>query len=472
MISNSIPQEILEAVNRKFGFALLIKGVAGTGKTTLALEILKLAKNPFYISTRVSPEFLYAQFPWIQEFLPPSNIYNATQAYFPTIIAPQEKNFQTLNYDNVSNFIEMLMDNFQQVEEPTIVIDSWNAVTGYKNLEDNEIEKFTNLIMELVRKLNMKLIFVTEKPEISFLDYIADGVIINHDLRIEDRRVRVMELLKLRSIRINQPTYTYTLEAGRFKSFPAYKFQFPSILINPEPILDPNNDFISTGISDLDAFFEGGLKKSCFNLLEIAHSVGEGFLNFIIPLFTNHLNLGRSIIAILPEGYSAHNTNNLLQNFVDKNQFLKQIIYFDRLSEDPKEEEIKPYIQPLEINIQSTFKNIWEKADGLRDQNNDYILYFLALDKLGNMYQEHEILRELSDHIAHIKGNIGDLTVAFMREGQALINNVSHMAYRHWKIRLINKAMVIYGIQPESEFQLVNNDISKGYVTLELTPLV
>jgi len=46
------------------------------------------------------------------------------------------------------------------------------------------------------------------------------------------------------------------------------------------------------------------------------------------------------------------------------------------------------------------------------------------------------------------------------------------MAYRHWKIRLINKAMVIYGIQPESEFQLVNNDISKGYVTLELTPLV
>lgn len=471
LISNAIPLEISEALNVKFGFALLIKGAAGTGKTTLALELLKIAKNPFYISTRVSPEFLYAQFPWIQDFLPPANVFNATQAYFPTISTGQEKQFQSLTYDNVSNFLEMLVERFQHEAEPTIVIDSWNAVTGYKPLNEEEVEKFTNLITELVRKLNIKLLFVTENPENSFLDFMADGVIMNHDQRINDRRVRVMELLKLRSIRINQPNYTYTLEAGRFKSFPAYKFQFPSILINPKPIQDPHKDFISTGILDLDAFFEGGLKKGSFNLLESAHSVGEGFLNFVIPIFTNHLNQHRSIIAILPEGYSANNFTVLLENFVDKNQILKQIIYFDRLSDDSR--DIKNlFIQPLEDQIKLTFKNIWEKANSLRKMNNEPILYFFGLDKLGNMYQESEILKELSDHIAHLKGKVGDLIVAFMREGQTFVNNISHIAHRHWKIRLLNKALVIYGIQPESEFHLVSNDTSKGCVSLSLTPLV
>ncbi len=471
VILNSIPPEISEALNVTFGFALLIKGTAGTGKTTLALELLKLAKNPFYISTRVSPEFLYAQFPWIQDFLPPTNIFNATQAYFPSLSTNQEQKFQSFTYDNISNFFEMLVERFQHETDPTIVIDSWNAVTGYKSLNEEEVEKFTNLVTELVRKLNIKLIFVTENPENSFLDYMVDGVIVNHDLRIEDRRVRVLELTKLRSIRINQPTYTYTLEGGRFRSFSAYKFQFPSILISPKPILDPHKDLISTGIPDLDAFFEGGLKKGTFNLFENAHNVGRGILPFIIPLFTNHLNSGRCIIAVLPEGYSANNFNPLLEDFVDKNQFLKQIIYFDRLGDDSIDEG-KAYVQPLETKIKATFKKIWEKADFLRANNGDPILYFFDIDKLGNMYQEYEIIRALSDHIAHLKGNTGDLTVSYMREGQDFIDNISYIARRHWKIRFLNKALVLYGIQPESEFQLVHDDTSKGYISLELIPLV
>ncbi|MCJ7637322.1 MAG: hypothetical protein MUO21_07515, partial [Nitrososphaeraceae archaeon] len=71
--------------------------------------------------------------------------------------------------------------------------------------------------------------------------------------------------------------------------------------------------------------------------------------------------------------YSANNFNPLLEDFVDKKQFLKQLIYFDRLGDDSKEEE-KAYIQPLEPKIKATFKNIWEKADFLRAHNRDPIL--------------------------------------------------------------------------------------------------
>ena len=55
--SDRIPDE-LERFVRHDTYALLIKGKAGTGKTTLSLTILKTlgqASNFFYISTRVSP---------------------------------------------------------------------------------------------------------------------------------------------------------------------------------------------------------------------------------------------------------------------------------------------------------------------------------------------------------------------------------------------------------------------------------
>jgi len=468
--SNAIPSEILEALNKPFGFALLIKGMAGTGKTTFALEILKRAKNPIYISTRVSPEFLYEQFPWVKEFLPPSNIYDATQTFFPAMPGAQAKRFQVFKYNNVPNFIEIIFEHFQGEEEPTIVIDSWDAVIGYKYPETVQEERFSNLITELVRKTNIKLILVAENPETSFLDYIVDGLVINRDIRIKNRRVRVVEIVKLRSIRINQPYYTYTLESGRFKAFPRYQFQFSSILIRPEPIPDPHKEFVSTGIPDLDNFFGGGYKKGSFNLMEVAHGVGDGFLNFIIPLFVNFLILGRGIVSILPEGYSTSRFSSILENFIDKNQYLQQLISFDRLSEDYKPEKT-PFIQPLNSKAGSTFKNIWNKAALLKEKGYNQLLYYFSIDKLENMYEENEILKELSDHIAYFRGT-EDITVASIREGQPSIEKISHMTDIHWKMRLLNKALAIYSIQPESEFQMVTNDTSKGYVTLKLTPLV
>ncbi|RLG38087.1 MAG: hypothetical protein DRN91_03680 [Candidatus Alkanophagales archaeon] len=59
-----MPPELVEALSSDRGFSLLIKGAPGTGKTMLALEILKEFgdSNGVYLSTRVSPSSLYEQF--------------------------------------------------------------------------------------------------------------------------------------------------------------------------------------------------------------------------------------------------------------------------------------------------------------------------------------------------------------------------------------------------------------------------
>ncbi|MHA1454333.1 MAG: gas vesicle protein GvpD P-loop domain-containing protein, partial [Promethearchaeota archaeon] len=74
---DNIPIDVYESLNqREIGFSLLIKGAAGTGKTTLALSLLSIISDaiPIYISTRVAPQSLYVQFPWIQEILNEENI--------------------------------------------------------------------------------------------------------------------------------------------------------------------------------------------------------------------------------------------------------------------------------------------------------------------------------------------------------------------------------------------------------------
>src|SRR5712692_3567117 len=66
-----MPNELGEFVQRDT-YSLLIKGFAGTGKTTLALTILKVLRirdNFFYISTRISPKQLFQYYPWLSKFI-------------------------------------------------------------------------------------------------------------------------------------------------------------------------------------------------------------------------------------------------------------------------------------------------------------------------------------------------------------------------------------------------------------------
>ena len=74
-----IPSEIRDFFQIENGQTFLIKGLPGTGKTTLAFEMMKnLCKkdNGLYISTRTYPERLYSTHPWIKNVLPPKNIIN------------------------------------------------------------------------------------------------------------------------------------------------------------------------------------------------------------------------------------------------------------------------------------------------------------------------------------------------------------------------------------------------------------
>lgn len=62
-----VPPILLEFMRAPGGHSLVVKGDAGTGKTTLALQTIEEMgeeQPDYYLSTRVSDEALFHQFPW------------------------------------------------------------------------------------------------------------------------------------------------------------------------------------------------------------------------------------------------------------------------------------------------------------------------------------------------------------------------------------------------------------------------
>ena len=67
--NGNIPNDLVNFLKQDT-YSLIIKGYAGTGKTTLALTILsemQIKTNCLYISTRISPDQLFQYYPWLEE---------------------------------------------------------------------------------------------------------------------------------------------------------------------------------------------------------------------------------------------------------------------------------------------------------------------------------------------------------------------------------------------------------------------
>src|SRR5438046_7724798 len=118
----SVPPE-LEAVLRRKGYILLVKGDAGTGKTNLALELMALLHSEgdaVHISTRTYPEKLSFQ-----------------HSLFSKLVAePNVQFFSTLEFDPTQfvvghKVISGLHDLLSSVENTLVVVDSCGWISCY-----------------------------------------------------------------------------------------------------------------------------------------------------------------------------------------------------------------------------------------------------------------------------------------------------------------------------------------------------
>src|SRR5580700_4012475 len=179
---------------------VLIKGLAGTGKTTVALEILKAAGpgRGAYISSRVPKSLLETHIPAMRETI-------------------EGQEFLDIRLEDATSVLDFVMQLTEPKKIKTVVFDSWDGLA--KELEQKERLRAEKTLMALANNSGAQFIFVSEEPGATTVDYLVDGIVEVMSVDVQDRTVREFIIHKLRGTIIPQHKYIFTLLEGKFTFF-------------------------------------------------------------------------------------------------------------------------------------------------------------------------------------------------------------------------------------------------------------
>lgn len=432
-----IPQEIRNFFEEDYGKTLLIKGTPGAGKTVFALTLLSTLKgNGAYLSTRVDPDTLYLQHPWIKEKIIADNIVDATQSDRERAMRTTGVTIKPLKYTNVPDFLKAVYTRTEKMTNPIIIIDSWDAVASYTGYyEQREREKLEHNLCDFSRKTKTKIILVVEYTGQTALDYLVDGVITVESDVYEERRLRRMIMQKLRGCPITNPVRLFSLNNGIFKAFTEFsgtEMEIENPLV-PDPFPDPGDIRIaagikiSTGIKDIDRVING---YGSFNLFE-----GDYITYDILAraVSINSLNLGRHLILTSTK----------------QNEFINRIAPYVKA-------EYKENIEVVE-----DIQNLKARIKGEKD------IVLLNLEEI------EDVDKAVGEVLSSIKEQ-GCVVMCFGGREGGKGEDLSSVTSIHIKTKFISGIPCLYGEMPRTELYAIEMEplAQNGFPVITLTPIV
>ena len=225
------------------GNVLLIQGAPGTGKTTLALEILNAMRDSHrvYASSRVSPTKLRIQFPWIDEIID-SMSGRSSKAH--------QDDFHDLRGSDTDSVLAKIIRLKQAKQKSVLVVDSWEG--ALRNATPEGHTMLETAILSELDQTKVSAILVSEAERVDGLGYLVDGVVTLEQNKLDHRRMRALELDKLRGFRVESQLFPFSLDRGRFTFLDEeYEDGPPTILRSPEKIPHSATHY-STGSPGLD----------------------------------------------------------------------------------------------------------------------------------------------------------------------------------------------------------------------------
>jgi KaiC/GvpD/RAD55 family RecA-like ATPase len=279
---HDIPSELREFLKNDT-YSLLVKGLSGTGKSTLSLSILRSLKaknNFFYISTRSSPKQMFEHYPWLRKFIKDPN-----KDIDSPDVGQKLSAFEDARLDEPESLFERVTNQLMDVKNPVIIIDSWDSVAS---LMDREARLNNERVLQTWReRAKAKLIFTSEESVESSLEYIVDGVVeLNYELH-DGIRTRSLFLKKLRGIPIKRSVYFFTLKDRILRCFDSYDAR--DFRINKKDKITKETHYsmqlLQTGYQDLDNYIGGTLPQRGLITIEKEDTLSSD----IIVLFLNDL---------------------------------------------------------------------------------------------------------------------------------------------------------------------------------------
>lgn len=486
-----IPQEVYSFFTNPGGHSLILRGNAGAGKTTFALQIiedLSAIEKSYYFPTRVSDGALFTQFPWLKEKmdqlrLPPSRPngqrsnsnghmvelhrdgLSTLKGIGPTKMLNTKGTMQVSigkDMGEIENLYEVIEDRLP--ERTLLVIDSLDALAERNGLTC--IKLLCSIQKDIVEGYGSNVLYVLESPE-TMLDYLGDGVIRVAFGEHQGRRVREIEILKLRGTEIQQPKYLCTLKGGRLRSF-GYWWERSQPSNHAWTIIPDHEGRLSTGIKDLDSLLLGGLERGTIMMVELGTGVPLSVGGSIeASLVSNFASLGRGVIWMPIRKTSAESARNRVISMVAKEQF-DRVVKIPELASNIGSGHT-PCIMPVEgSHAGSDLK--WPNISYALQATAQPYLSLMGFDTLESIYGGG-VMEQLLDHLAAVRRNKG-LFVGMVTPSTTSAHRLADLATINLRIERIGGTVVLYGEEPFTECNAMALIEQEKGGSICLTPIV
>ena len=499
-----IPEELVQFFRAPGGHSLIVKGTAGTGKTTFALQLAEeLGENArsYYMSIRVSDESLYRQFPWLRERKTPQiqkPAHPATEEREPG--KPGLKVDRT-ELQKLEGRVEMGQEGdevYEKVGEGEVASDSLIFDLGsdlpeidlaYDEVERNlpkstlvlvdsidglserygiVASKLVNTLQkDLVEKGNANVVYVLENKGDTRLDYLGDGVVQFASDEHTGRRLRVMTIEKLRGTEIRQHKYIYTLKDGRIRAFSNRPPTVPHEVGVWVPVKDLEKDVVSWGHAALDQL-TGGLHAGSLVALEVDPDVPSVFVDGLrLALICNFAAQGRGIAYVPAQKSSAEIVHERAGPFLKEGAFEQHVRVFES-SPLGSLEGSKNALHMEGSNVDTDLK--WSNVEYRLPNSKHPFLSLLAFDTLESVYGE-TVLEQLTGHLSSVRRS-KDILVGHVSPLTKSTQKLANIAHVHLKVQNVNGSILLFGQKPYTELFNLAFSYETGVPRAVLTPIV
>lgn len=491
-----IPPEVLTFFSKPGGHSLIIRGEAGTGKTTLALQLieeLSQYNNSHYLSTRVSDLLLLVQFPWLGEKVYGKEYNEFVKQQLPWItgegdpdtahVIPREDGARDVGLKKLMDIYHderrtgsgdfPAMEDINRVydavkgalpQRSLIVIDSLDALAERHGLENAPF--ITAIQKDLVESYGANIIFVFENNEKEY-DYLADGSVVLSLQEHEGRPVRHLKVQKLRGCEIKKFRYMFTLKGGRVQSFGNVK----TWDVTPEGEWSTLTDYrgkISSGLADLDRLLGGGFTPGAAVLYDMGNNVPMEVISLLEQsLVANFAAQRRGALWLPMKRVSADTVKKQLSVAIHPNLFDKCI----RIPELANQSEVgrsNPVLRVEGSDVAADLK--WDTLSYSLKQADMPYLTLLGFDTLESIYGE-DVMSGLTEYIATLKQN-GGMFVALTSPSTRSNKKLIDLSTVHIRIERIDGVLTLYGEEPYTECNALTPEWRERGGYLSLTPMV
>jgi len=489
---NYLPVDLFTYLKLEKGYSLIIKGPPGSGKTTLALQILSSLEDnikSIYLSTRIGDKSLYKQFSWLKGYERKIKILVSSEAFLSEIYKEEKEKsvknaaknvLKEINKEKQKEVSRLFFNEyFKSKKAPEIsliykdiemnlpaktilVVDSIEGITNRYGLKEAE---FTYMIQkDLVETADVTAIFISEENYPTPEDYVADGEIYLNYVIDESRRFRTIKINKFRGKEITQSSYPFTLNQGIFKIiFPINEYNIGKW----EPKKEIN-DLFSTGIEELDKELKGGIRPGSFVNIEVSNIVPLEILRIIqSPLILNSFSTNKSLLIVSEPGTPYEFFKSYFNRWIPKDIIDSNLVYVDYAASTSKGPN---HIALGGIDLEQASKL---HRDIILEflQKKEKSLSIIHHDSMEYIYGPELALRNIFSNISKLK-NSDSVAISFTKPGQKINPEIKNISDYLFKLITLENGIFLYGIKPKTVYFAIEIDRKKGFPNLNLIPIV